>query len=100
MSGDIRVYENDIEKALRALKRQLLREGVLKEISKRRFYEKPSDRKRRKREESRKKISQAHRFNKSTKDPDKGMTKQQPIDSSAQEARISKSMAKIQKVQC
>ena len=66
MSCEIRVYENDVEKALRALKRQLLREGVLKEITKRRFYEKPSDRKRRKREESRKKISKAHRFKKFT----------------------------------
>ena len=62
MSCEIRVYENDVEKALRALKRQLLREGFLKEITKRRFYEKPSDRKRRKREESRKKIAKAHRF--------------------------------------
>jgi len=66
MSCEIRVYENDVEKALRALKRQLLREGVLKEITKRRFYEKPSDRKRRKREESRKKISKAHRFKRYT----------------------------------
>ena len=66
MNWDIRVYENDIEKALGALKLQLVREGVFKEISKRRFYEKPSDRKRRKREESRKKISKAHRFKRYT----------------------------------
>ena len=66
MSYEIRVYENDVEKALKALKRQLLKEGVLKEITKRRFYEKPSDRKRRKREESRKKISKVHRFKRYT----------------------------------
>jgi len=56
---DIKVYENDIEKALRALKRQLLRDGLFKEIRKRRFYEKPSEKKKRKqREASRKKMKE------------------------------------------
>ena len=61
---DIKVYDNDIEKALKALKRHLLKEGILKEMRRKSFYEKPSDRKRRKREESRKKTSQTHRFKK------------------------------------
>lgn len=36
------VHGNDIEKALRDLKRTVQRDGILKEIKKRRFYEKPS----------------------------------------------------------
>jgi len=38
----ITVHGNDIERALRDLKRTLQREGVFKEIKRRRFYDKPS----------------------------------------------------------
>jgi len=44
----ITVHANDIEKALRELKRMLQRDGILKEIKKRRYYEKPSVKKKRK----------------------------------------------------
>ncbi len=59
---DIKVYENDIEKALRALKRQLLRDGLFKEIRKRRFYEKPSEKKKRKQREAKRKRVKEFRF--------------------------------------
>lgn len=36
-----------MDRALRTLKRKLVDEGVFAELQKRRFYEKPSDRKRR-----------------------------------------------------
>lgn len=39
---EIRVSGNDLEKALKLLKRQLQKDGLLKELKKRRFYEKPS----------------------------------------------------------
>jgi small subunit ribosomal protein S21 len=39
---EIRVSGNDLEKALKILKRQLQKDGLLKELKKRRFYEKPS----------------------------------------------------------
>ncbi len=39
---EIRVNGNDLEKALKLLKRQLQKDGLLKEIKKRRYYEKPS----------------------------------------------------------
>ena len=52
---DIKIYENDIEKALKILKRQLQKEGLFKEIKKRSFYEKPSEKKKRKQREARKK---------------------------------------------
>jgi small subunit ribosomal protein S21 len=37
------VRDNDVEQALRILKRKMQREGVFKEMRRRRFYEKPSD---------------------------------------------------------
>jgi len=39
---DIKVYGNDVEKALKTLKRQLQKDGLFKEIKQRSFYEKPS----------------------------------------------------------
>ncbi|MEK6673258.1 MAG: 30S ribosomal protein S21 [Nitrospirota bacterium] len=39
---EIRVNDKDIEKALRLFKRQIQRDGILGELKKRRFYEKPS----------------------------------------------------------
>ncbi len=61
---DIKVYGKDIEKALKALKRQLQREALFKEIKKRSFYEKPSEKKKRKQREARKKRMKALRFKK------------------------------------
>jgi len=45
----------NLEKAMRVLKRKLIREGVFKELKARRFYEKPSEKKKRKAKESYKK---------------------------------------------
>ena len=42
------VHANDIDKALRDLKRMIQREGILKDLKNRRFYEKPSVKKKRK----------------------------------------------------
>ncbi len=39
---EIRVSGNDLEKALKLLKRQLQKDGLLGELKRRRFYEKPS----------------------------------------------------------
>ena len=57
----IKVYDNQIEKALKALKRQLAKEGLLKELKRRSFYEKPSVKKKRKQKEARKKRLKALR---------------------------------------
>jgi small subunit ribosomal protein S21 len=38
------VRNNDVDQALRALKRKLQREGLLRELKRRRAYEKPSER--------------------------------------------------------
>ncbi|MBE9503644.1 MAG: 30S ribosomal protein S21 [Proteobacteria bacterium] len=51
---EVRVVENQIERALKDLKRKLAKEGIMKELKKRRFYEKPSVKKKRKQKEARK----------------------------------------------
>jgi small subunit ribosomal protein S21 len=45
---EVRVQSQDIEKALRFLKKKLQLDGVFGELKKRRFYEKPSVKKKRK----------------------------------------------------
>ena len=37
------VRDNDVEQALRVLKKKMQREGVFREMRRRRFFEKPSD---------------------------------------------------------
>ncbi len=59
---DIKVYGNDVEKALKSLKRQLQKEGLFREIKQRSFYEKPSVKEKRKQREAAKKRVKALRF--------------------------------------
>ena len=58
----IRVYENQLEKALKAFKRQMAKGGLIKEIKRRSFYEKPSVREKRKRKEAHKKRLKAQKM--------------------------------------
>lgn len=44
----IRVFNNDIEKAIKNLKRKLSKEGFFVELKERRFYDKPSLKKKKK----------------------------------------------------
>jgi len=46
------VRDNNVDQALRALKKKLQREGVFREMKLRRNYEKPSERKAREKSES------------------------------------------------
>lgn len=39
---EIKIEGNDLEKALKVLKRKLQREGLMGDLKKRRYYEKPS----------------------------------------------------------
>lgn len=48
--------DNNIEKAMKILKRKLIKEGLFKELKLRRYYEKPSEKRKRKLKESLKKI--------------------------------------------
>lgn len=40
----VQVRDNNVDQALRALKKKMQREGVFREMKRRRFYEKPSER--------------------------------------------------------
>ena len=51
---EVRVQSQNIEKALRDLKKKLQMDGLLGELKKRRFYEKPSVKKKRKQMEAQK----------------------------------------------
>jgi len=61
IAAEIKVIDKDVEKALKTLKRQTQKDGLIKEIKKRSFYEKPSERKKRKRLEARRKQLKAMR---------------------------------------
>jgi small subunit ribosomal protein S21 len=43
----VEVRNNNVDRALRVLKRKLTDEGIFKDMQKKRFYEKPSDKRRR-----------------------------------------------------
>lgn len=58
---EIKVIDNQVEQALKIFKRQLAKDGVLKEMKKRRFYEKPSAKRKRKQAEARRKRMKALR---------------------------------------
>ena len=58
---EIKVERNDIEKAIRVLKRKIQRDGIFRELKNRRFYEKPSLKKKRKRREAQKRRQKAMR---------------------------------------
>ncbi len=49
---EISVYDNNVNRAMSTLKREIGREGVLRELKNRRYYEKPSVAKRRKSREA------------------------------------------------
>jgi small subunit ribosomal protein S21 len=53
LSIKIEVRNNNVEKALRVLKKKLLKEGTLKELRARQYYEKPSEKRVRKAKEGR-----------------------------------------------
>lgn len=64
----ITVHGSDIEMALRDLKRTLQREGLFKELKRRRFYEKPSVKKKRKQVEAEQRRRKALRFRRRDRD--------------------------------
>ena len=61
MSIEVQVRDNNIEAAIRVLKKKLLREGIFKELKLRKNYEKPSERKLRENKESEKRFKKLMR---------------------------------------
>jgi small subunit ribosomal protein S21 len=55
------VRDNNVEQALRALKRKMQREGVFREMKRRKAYEKPSERRTREKTEAIRRVRKAAR---------------------------------------
>ena len=56
----VEVYENEpFEKSFKRFKRIVEKEGILTEVKRRQFYEKPSEKKKRKERQARKRIIKA-----------------------------------------
>lgn len=53
---EVRVFDNNVEKAIKTLKRKLSRSGLFKELRKRKFFEKPSEKRRRKQKEAQRRL--------------------------------------------
>ena len=64
MTIEVQVRDNNVEAAIRVLKKKLLREGIFKELKLRKNYEKPSERKLREKAESIKRFKKLRRKNK------------------------------------
>ena len=45
---EVKVRNNDVEKAIRQLKKKVMKEGILKEVKMRQYYEKPTLKRQRK----------------------------------------------------
>ena len=62
MAIDVLVRDNNVEKALRVLKKKLQKDGLFRELRMRQFYEKPSLKKQRKLKESLRRIAKDKRL--------------------------------------
>ncbi|MCA9513742.1 MAG: 30S ribosomal protein S21 [Myxococcales bacterium] len=58
---EVRVDGENINRAINQLKRKMANEGIYKELKKRRFYEKPSERRKRKEREAERRLRKARR---------------------------------------
>ena len=63
MTIHVTVKDNNVEQALRSLKKKMQREGLYKEMKLRKHYEKPSLRKAREKEESIRRVRKQNRYN-------------------------------------
>lgn len=55
----VEVFDNQVESALKVLKKQMLKEGLFQEMKRRAHYEKPSVKRKRKQAQARKKRRRA-----------------------------------------
>jgi small subunit ribosomal protein S21 len=56
---EVVVRDNDVEQAIKTLKRKAARDGLIKQLKSKKAYEKPSDRRKRKDRESLRRIRKA-----------------------------------------
>ena len=62
MTLEVRVKNNNVEKAMRQLKKKVMKDGLLKVLKQRQFYEKPSLKKQRLKKESIKRVNKLRRL--------------------------------------
>ena len=62
MTIEVTVRDNNVEKALRVLKKKLQKDGLFRELRMRQFYEKPSLKRQRKLKESLRRIAKDKRL--------------------------------------
>ncbi|MFT7579036.1 MAG: small subunit ribosomal protein S21 [Myxococcota bacterium] len=58
---EVRVEGDNINRAINQLKRKMANEGIYKELKKRRFYEKPSEKRKRKQREAERRLRKSLR---------------------------------------
>lgn len=56
---EVSVRDNDVDQAIKALKRKIARDGLLKQLKSKKAYEKPSERRKRKERESKRRLRKA-----------------------------------------
>ena len=59
---EVTVRDNNVEKALRVLKKKLQKDGLFRELRMKQYYEKPSEKKLRKKKESLRRIAKEKRL--------------------------------------
>jgi small subunit ribosomal protein S21 len=59
---EIKVIDNDVERAIKLLKNKLNKSGLFRELKKRRHYEKPSVRRKKKHQEALKRLAKKRRL--------------------------------------
>ena len=62
MTIEILVRDNNVDKALRVLKKKLQKDGFFRELRLRQFYEKPSEKKLRRKKESLRRVAKEKRL--------------------------------------
>jgi small subunit ribosomal protein S21 len=62
ISMEIKVIDNDVERAIKLLKNKLNKSGLFRELKKRRHYEKPSVRRKKKHQEALKRLAKKRRM--------------------------------------
>ena len=62
MTLEVRVKNNNVDKAMRQLKKKVMKDGLLKELKRRQFYEKPSLKRQRLKKESIKRVNKLRRL--------------------------------------
>ena len=62
MTIEVEVRNNNVDKALRVLKKKLQKDGMFRELRLKQYYEKPSDKRMRKHKESLRRVAKANRL--------------------------------------